>query len=56
MFDDKSIEEIKKSKKEWEEGSVKKTISRFPERKEKFVTGSNIEVDRLYTQIGRAHV
>ena len=51
MFDDKSIEEIKKSKKEWEEGSVKKTISRFPERKEKFVTGSNIEVDRLYTPL-----
>lgn len=51
MFDDKSIEEIKKSKSEWEEGSVKKTISRFPERKEKFVTGSNIEVDRLYTPL-----
>ena len=51
MFDDKSLEEIKKSKKEWEEGPVKKTISRFPERKEKFVTGSNIEVDRLYTPL-----
>lgn len=51
MFDDKSIEEIKKSKEEWEEGPVKKTITRFPERKEKFVTGSNIEVDRLYTPL-----
>ena len=51
MFDDKSIEEIKKSKEDWEEGPVHKTISRFPERKEKFVTGSNIEVDRLYTPL-----
>ena len=51
MFNDKSIDEIKKSKREWEEGPVNKTISRFPERKEKFVTASNIEVDRLYTPL-----
>ncbi len=49
MFDEKKIEEIKKAKKEWTEGKVEKAISRFPERKEKFTTGSNLEVDRLYT-------
>jgi len=31
------------------EKSVEKTISRFPERKQKFVTGSDTEVQRLYT-------
>lgn len=34
-------------KKEWEQ-STKKTVERFPERKESFHTSSNIEIDRLY--------
>ncbi len=49
MFDEKKLEEIKSGKKQWTEGPVEKAISRFPERKEKFATGSNLEVDRLYT-------
>lgn len=49
MFDENKIEEIRKAKEKWEEEKVEKAISRFPERKEKFTTGSNIEVDRLYT-------
>lgn len=35
-------------KKEWETTILNKTISRFPERKKKFITGSGIEIDRLY--------
>ena len=49
MFDKKEIEKIKKLKTQWEEGTLKKTLERFPERKEKFVTGSGEEVERLYT-------
>jgi methylmalonyl-CoA mutase N-terminal domain/subunit len=49
MFDEKKLEEIKSGKKQWTEGPVEKAISRFPERKEKFTTGSNMEVERLYT-------
>ena len=49
MFDEKKVKEIKDGKKQWTETSVEKAISRFPERKEKFTTGSNLEVDRLYT-------
>jgi len=29
---------------------VEKTLSRFPERRDKFVTGSDLEVDRIYTR------
>lgn len=36
------------SKKENWEASVKKTLERFPERKNPFTTSSDIEVDRLY--------
>src|SRR5690554_6329668 len=49
MFDDKKINEIKSSIDRWEKETVEKTISKRPERKEKFVTGSNQEVERLYT-------
>lgn len=49
MFKDNDINEIKKSKKQWEEKTLEKTLSRFPERKEKFTSGSGLEVDRLYT-------
>jgi len=37
--------------KRWEEATLKKTISRFPERKQKFETTSHIEIKRLYTPL-----
>ena len=49
MFDKKKLEEIKSEEKKWTDEKVQKAISRFPERKEKFTTGSNLEVKRLYT-------
>ena len=49
MFDDKKVDEIKTSVDQWEKGVVEKSLAKFPERKEKFTTGSNIEVNRLYT-------
>ena len=51
MFDDKKINEIKSSMDRWEKETVEKTISKFPERKEKFTTGSNAEANRLYTPV-----
>lgn len=49
MFDDERLENVKASKERWEKEKVSKAIERFPERKEKFSTGSNIDVERLYT-------
>ena len=49
MFEDEKLKDIKLSKKEWESKVVDKAIKRFPERKEKFATASDIELDRLYT-------
>lgn len=51
MFDDKKIEDIKASVDQWEKNKVEKALAKFPERKEAFVTGSNIEVKRLYTPV-----
>ena len=37
------------NRKRWEETTLKKTLERFPERKEEFTTGSGSPVDRVYT-------
>ena len=51
MFDDNKINKIKSSSEKWEKEIVEKAINRFPERKKKFTTGSNTEVERLYTPL-----
>lgn len=40
---------IESQKRNWEQQTVSRTISRFPEQKQQFVTGSGKPVDRLYT-------
>lgn len=49
MFDKEKLDQIKESQENWENTTLSKTISKFPERKEKFTTGSGIEVKRIYT-------
>lgn len=51
VFEKNKLDSIEKTLKEWEETDVNKAISRFPERKEKFETNSDIEVNRLYTPL-----
>ena len=47
-MDKQERQAFKKAKKEWQSSTLEKTLNRFPERKEKFVTGSDQEVKRLY--------
>ena len=54
MFDDDKLNEINESYNSWNENKVEKAISRFPERKEKFTTGSGDEIKRLYTPLDTA--
>ena len=51
MFDDKKLEKVKTSLNDWETKEVKKTLIKFPERKQRFSTVSDVEVNRLYTPI-----
>ena len=51
MFAKESLEEIKAKKKVWEKETLPKSLSRMPERREKFLTCSNIEVERVYTPL-----
>jgi len=48
MINKEAINKIKEKRRDWEEGTLKKTLDRFPERKKVFVTGSGKEIERLY--------
>ncbi len=49
MYDKDEILRINESVRKWEEGTLKKTIERFPERSDRFMTTSSEEIERLYT-------
>ncbi|RBI61863.1 methylmalonyl-CoA mutase [halophilic archaeon] len=48
MYDEDDLAEIRQSRDEWEEETLDPTLDRFGERKDRFATVSNLEVDRLY--------
>ncbi|WP_435179536.1 acyl-CoA mutase large subunit family protein [Halorussus sp. AFM4] len=49
MFDDDDLAEIRDAKEEWEDETLDPVLDAYGERKERFATVSNLEVDRLYT-------
>ncbi|MFA6996607.1 MAG: methylmalonyl-CoA mutase family protein, partial [Defluviitoga sp.] len=49
MFDKNKLEEIENKKNEWKEKTLKKTIQRFPERKQSFLTTYDENIDVVYT-------
>ncbi|MGI6096535.1 MAG: acyl-CoA mutase large subunit family protein [Dethiobacteria bacterium] len=50
------FKKIQNEQTSWEQGTVKKTLERFGERKEHFKNGSNNEVKRLYTPLDTEEV
>jgi methylmalonyl-CoA mutase N-terminal domain/subunit len=49
MYDEDDLSAIRESRENWEEESLEPWLDRFGERKDRFATVSNLEVDRLYT-------
>lgn len=49
MCSDDKLQQLKGAREQWEQGPLKKAITRFPERKETFSNSSGIEVKRVYT-------
>ena len=49
MFNEEEMNQINEQRKAWEKNTLNKTLERFPERKESFVTGSGKEIERLYS-------
>ena len=50
LFNEKTLEEIHKRKKEWERETVSKSLEKLPEKAE-FLTSSEIPIDRVYTPL-----
>ncbi|MBL7184602.1 MAG: methylmalonyl-CoA mutase family protein [Anaerolineae bacterium] len=51
MFDKEKLAEIKQGLDKWEETALQKTLNRFPERRDAFITTSSAPVERLYTPL-----
>lgn len=49
LFSPEAIEEVAREKKRWEEGPLAKEMAKHPERKEKFLSLSDLEIKRVYT-------
>ena len=51
MSDPEHNKRIRESRESWEKEILKKTLDRYPERKEQFITTSSEPIQRLYTPI-----
>ncbi|WP_135535575.1 MULTISPECIES: methylmalonyl-CoA mutase family protein [Halostella] len=49
MYDDDDLASIREAREEWESDTLDPVLDRFGERKDRFATVSNLDVDRLYT-------
>ncbi|WP_276281453.1 acyl-CoA mutase large subunit family protein [Halorussus caseinilyticus] len=49
MYDEDDLAEIRDGKEEWEEETLGPVLDAYGERKDRFATVSNLEVDRLYS-------
>ena len=51
MYDPQELEHLEKEFERWDEETLGKTLSRFPERKEEFITTSSEPIERVYTPL-----
>lgn len=51
MFDKKKLARIRESYERWEETTLQQRLAQHPERREKFITASGEEMQRLYTPL-----
>ncbi|MGD2158868.1 MAG: methylmalonyl-CoA mutase family protein [Anaerolineales bacterium] len=51
MYDRKKLEQLRQDVEKWEETTLHKSLSRFPERREDFITTSSEPIERLYTPL-----
>jgi len=51
VFEKEKLAEIKEELDKWEETTLQKTLNRFPERRDTFITTSSAPVERLYTPL-----
>jgi methylmalonyl-CoA mutase N-terminal domain/subunit len=56
MLDSDHLSSLRSAHEQWENDTLRKTLSRMPERQDKFITTSSEEVNRLYTPLDLAEM
>jgi methylmalonyl-CoA mutase N-terminal domain/subunit len=51
MFNEQKLSALRTAHAQWENGTLRQTLARLPERAERFITTSSEEVNRLYTPL-----
>lgn len=51
IFDKDKLEQLRKTQENWQDSTLKKTLDRRPERKNKFMTQSSEPIHRIYTPL-----
>ena len=51
MYDKEKLEQLKQEVDKWEETTLQKSLSRFPERRDQYITTSSEPIDRVYTPL-----
>ncbi len=56
MYDRKKLEQLRQAQEKWEETTLHQSTTRFPERRDEFITTSSEPVDRIYTPLDVAEL
>ena len=56
MYDDEELRAIREARGDWEDGTLEPAMDAHGERRDRFATVSNLEVDRLYTPLDVADI
>ncbi|HUF38420.1 MAG TPA: methylmalonyl-CoA mutase family protein [Anaerolineales bacterium] len=51
MYDKEKLDQLRQSQEKWEETTLHQSTSRFPERKDEFITESSEPINRIYTPL-----
>ena len=51
MYDPKKLKDLEQERDQWEETTLQRSMARYPERREAFMTTSSEAVERVYTPL-----
>jgi methylmalonyl-CoA mutase N-terminal domain/subunit len=55
MYDQEKLKKLRKQREQWAESTLDETLEKRPERMERFMTTSSVQVERLYTPLDIAN-
>ncbi|MCZ7570349.1 MAG: methylmalonyl-CoA mutase family protein [Ardenticatenaceae bacterium] len=56
LYSHRALSQVEEQQDRWEEGTLQSALSRFPERRDEFITTSSFRIERLYTPLDTAEL